>query len=110
MAAAAEPAAGRGDAAGRADRIAAAVTAVPGVAGLHPGLFGEAATYLPGRRVAGIRVGERGVDVHVSVRFGVPIPQVAERIRTAVAAIDAGAGPVTVTVEDVLPAGADGGA
>ncbi|WP_051026470.1 Asp23/Gls24 family envelope stress response protein [Nocardia higoensis] len=108
MPAAAEPAAGRDDAGGRADRIAAAVTAVPGVAGLHPGMFGEAATYLPGRRVAGIRVGERGVDIHVSVRFGVPIAQVAERIRAAVAAIDAG--PVSIMVEDVLPAGADGGA
>lgn len=108
MPAAADPAADRGGAGARADRIAAAVTAVPGVAGLHPGIFGEAATYLPGRRVTGVQVGERGVNIHVSIWFGVPIPQVTARIQAAVAAIDPG--PVVVTVEDVLPVGADGGA
>ncbi|MFD4183444.1 hypothetical protein ACFWPB_20405, partial [Rhodococcus sp. NPDC058514] len=37
-----------------ADLIADAVLAVPGVAGLHGGMFGEVATYLPGRRVLGV--------------------------------------------------------
>ena len=37
------------------DLLAAAVRAVPGVAALHPGMFGEVGTYLPGRRVPGIR-------------------------------------------------------
>ena len=39
-----------------ADVVAAAVRSVPGVAGLHAGMFGEVGTYLPGRRVAGIRI------------------------------------------------------
>ncbi|WP_067864451.1 Asp23/Gls24 family envelope stress response protein [Nocardia shimofusensis] len=109
MSAPAHPVADRDGADGRADRIAAAVVAVPGVAALHPGLFGEVATYLPGRRVAGVRVREHGVDIHVSVRFGVPIRQVAERIRTAVGAIESG--PIAVTVEDVVPpADSDDGA
>lgn len=105
MPAAADPVADRHGGDGRADRIAAAVVAVPGVAALHPGMFGEVATYLPGRRVAGVRVREHGVDVHVSVRFGVPIRQVAERIQTAVAAIESG--PIAITVEDVVPADTD---
>jgi len=72
-------------------------------------MFGEVATYLPGRRVAGVRVREPGVDIHVSVRFGVPIREVAERIQTAVAAIEPG--PIAITVEDVLPADSgEGGA
>ena len=47
------------------DRLAAAVLAVPGVEALHPGMFDEVGTYLPGRRVAGIRITDHAVDVHV---------------------------------------------
>jgi hypothetical protein len=82
------------------DRIAAAVTVVAGVAHLHGGMFGEAATYLPGRRVAGIRLGEDGTDVHVSLLFGYPLRPTAEAVRDAVAALVSG--PVHVTVEDVV--------
>ena len=35
------------------ETVAAAVLAVPGVAGLHGGAFGDVATYLPGARIAG---------------------------------------------------------
>ncbi|MFC8177628.1 MULTISPECIES: Asp23/Gls24 family envelope stress response protein [Nocardiaceae] len=81
--------------------IADAVTATAGVAGLHGGMFGEAATYLPGRRVSGVRIREDGsVDVHVILRQGSPIPATADAIRTAVAAV--ADGPVHVTVEDVI--------
>lgn len=84
-----------------ADRIAAAVTAVKGVAGLHGGMFGEVATYLPGRRVSGIRVGADRVDVHVSLALDAPVRQTATAIQRAVAAITDL--PVDVTVEDLLP-------
>ena len=82
------------------DRIAAAVTVVDGVADLHGGMFGEAATYLPGRRVAGVRLGEDGTEVHVSLLFGYPLRPTAEAVRDAVAALVPG--PVHVTVEDVV--------
>ncbi len=85
----------------QADRIAAAVLAVPGVAGLHAGSFGEVATYLPGRRVTGVRIGRDAVDVHVSVGIDVPIRPTAAAIRRAVAALSAL--PINVTVEDVVP-------
>ncbi|WP_241384600.1 Asp23/Gls24 family envelope stress response protein [Rhodococcus sp. CH91] len=86
----------------RVDRIAAAVVAVPGVAGLHAGTFGEVGTYLPGRRVPGIRLDADHAEVHVSIVFGAPVLSTAALIRQAVAALTAG--PVDVTVEDVLPA------
>ena len=83
-----------------ADVIAAAVTAVDGVADLHGGMFGEAATYLPGRRVPGIRLAEDGTEVHVSLLFGYPLRSTAEAVRDAVAPLVTG--PVHVTVEDVV--------
>jgi len=84
-----------------AERIAAAVTAVKGVAGLHAGMFGEVATYLPGRRVSGIRIGADRVDVHVSLALDAPVRSTATAIQRAVAEIaDL---PVDVTVEDLLP-------
>ena len=84
-----------------ADRVAAVVRAVPGVADLHPGMFGEVGTYLPGRRVPGVRLADTGTDVHVTVYFDSPVRDVATQIRRAVAA--AVGGPVNVTVEDVVP-------
>ncbi|PZT99525.1 MAG: hypothetical protein DI630_16650 [Gordonia sp. (in: high G+C Gram-positive bacteria)] len=87
------------------DQIAAAVTAVPGVAGLHGGMFGEVATYLPGRRIPGIRIAEQGTDVHVSVQIGAPVRSTAAAIRRVVSTLVQG--PVNVTVEDVVPVGED---
>ncbi|MBI3215411.1 MAG: Asp23/Gls24 family envelope stress response protein [Mycobacterium sp.] len=83
-----------------ADVIAAAVSAVPGVAGLHGGMFGEAATYLPGRRIPGIRLDGADTEIHVSLLFGHPIRATAEAVRDAVAGLVTG--PVHVTVEDVV--------
>lgn len=88
-----------------ADVVADVVLAVPGVAGLHGGMFGEAGTYLPGRRVAGVRLGEDGADIHLSVVFGVPVRETAEAVRRAVAALVPG--PVHVSIEDVFPAAID---
>lgn len=82
------------------DVIAAAVLAVDGVADLHGGMFGEAATYLPGRRVAGIRTGEQGTEVHVSLLFGYPLRSTAQVVRDAVAPLVSGS--VHVVVEDVV--------
>ncbi|MUL78444.1 Asp23/Gls24 family envelope stress response protein [Mycolicibacterium sp. CBMA 226] len=84
-----------------AERIAAAVTAVEGVAGLHAGMFGEVATYLPGRRVSGVRIGPDRVDVHVSLVLGVPVRPTAAAIQRAVAELVEL--PVDVTIEDLVP-------
>lgn len=84
----------------RSEDIADAVLAIDGVVGLHGGMFGEAATYLPGRRIAGIRIGEDGTEVHVSLEFGVAVRETADAVRRTVATmVD---GPVHVTVEDIV--------
>ncbi len=84
------------------DVIAAAVRAVPGVANLHTGAFGEVATYLPGRRVGGIRLLPGRCEVHVVIRWGSPVLATAAAIRAAAAA--SVTGPVDVTIEDVVVA------
>ncbi|MGC0365749.1 putative alkaline shock family protein YloU [Rhodococcus sp. 27YEA15] len=83
-----------------ADSIAVAVLAVPGVSGLHPGMFGEVGTYLPGHRVVGVRVGDAGTDIHVTVTTEASIDDTAARIRAAVAHLVTGT--VNVTVEDIV--------
>lgn len=83
----------------RSEDIADAVLAIDGVIGLHGGMFGEAATYLPGRRIAGVRSSEDGTEIHVTLEFGVAIRETADAVRRTVAAmVD---GPVHVTVEDI---------
>jgi len=84
-----------------ADRVAAAVLTVRGVTGLHGGMFGETATYLPGRRVPGVRLTENATDIHLTLTYGAPVFATAQQVRTAVAALVPG--PVNVTVEDVAP-------
>ncbi len=84
-----------------ADQVAAAVLTVRGVTGLHGGMFGETATYLPGRRVLGVRLTENVTDIHLSLAYGAPVFATAQQVRTAVAALVPG--PVNVTVEDVAP-------
>lgn len=85
-----------------ADLVATAVVSVPGVAGLHTGSFGEVATYLPGRRVNGVRLREDATEVHVTLVYGTPVLETAEKVRTAVASLVPT--PVEVTIEDIVPA------
>ena len=69
-----------------ADTVEAIVRAVPGVADLHAGMYGEVGTYLPGRRVAGIRVGDRAVEVHITAHADRPVRETAAAVRAAIAA------------------------
>ncbi len=82
-----------------ADLVSATVRAVPGVVDLHPGMFGEVATYLPGRRVTGIQVREHESHVHVVLDFAADIPHTADAIREAVEPIVGT--PVHVTIQDL---------
>jgi hypothetical protein len=67
-----------------ADRIVAAVTRCPDVAGLTqiPGM--PVATYLPGRSVSGVAVRPAEVEICLVARYGPPLPQVAGQVRQAV--------------------------
>ena len=86
-----------------ADAVAAAVRAHPAVANLDGGPFGTIACYLPGRRVVGVRVGEPGEPVEVSVvaRLGTPLPQLATELRWVITAVT-GSRVIDVTINDVI--------
>jgi len=83
-----------------ADRVADATRSVPGVTDLHTGTFGEVATYLPGRRVSGVRVLDDRCEVHIVVAWGDSVLQVAQQVQNVVALMVGT--PVDVTVEDVV--------
>jgi len=83
-----------------ADTVADIAVAVPGVRSLHPGMYGEVATYLPGRRVAGVRITDGTIEVHVVVDADAKVRRTAAAVRQAVA--DAyPTRSVDVTVEDI---------
>lgn len=70
-----------------AARIAAAVAACPDVARLYDGAVGEIATYGRGRRVGGVRMmydTSPRIEVHIVVRYGRPLPDIAEAVRAEV--------------------------
>ena len=82
------------------ESVAAAALGCPLIADLTAGRFGEVATYRPGRRIAGVRVADGDLEVHVVARWGVPLPEVAEVVRAAVTP-HAGGLPVAVYVDDI---------
>lgn len=89
-----------------ADVVSRLTLGVPGVAALHPGRFGEAATHLPGRRVTGVQVRDDLVEVHVTLLWGADVLATADAVRAAAEPVVAR--PVHVTVEDVLAPGERG--
>lgn len=75
----------------------------PAVVRMSGGAFGTVASYLPGRRVVGVRLPlaeTDPVELAVVARLGVPLPRLAEELGAAVVAV---LGPVAVdvTVADV---------
>lgn len=83
-----------------ADLVAAAARGVPGVADLHTGAFGEVATYLPGRRVDGVRLRDDVTEVHLVLRWGAPVLATADAVRATIVALVPGR--VDVAVQDVV--------
>ena len=89
-----------GDAVSPAEAVAAAAAACPGVVQLATGSPVEVATYLPGRRVHGVRLGDGVVEVHIVALTGEVLPDVAEEVRRAVATVVPGQ-TVDVFVDDL---------
>jgi uncharacterized alkaline shock family protein YloU len=81
--------------------IATAVEACPNVVEMSGGAMGTVATYLPGRRIVGVRVHNANLEVHVVGRWDVPIPTLASEIRAAVTPLLTPGRNVEVVVEDV---------
>lgn len=72
------------------DAMAAAVRGCPAVDDLDGGRLGSVATYLPGRRVAGIRIDDDRIEAHVRGVWGQPVGLIAQQIRGALAALSGG--------------------
>lgn len=94
-----------------AEAVAGAARACRGVEALLGG-FPEVATYLPGRRVLGVRVTPRVVEIQLRAAWGIPAPEVAAGVQAAVAplapgrAVDVTVGAVGDPPEVAQPAGA----
>ncbi|HUR22379.1 MAG TPA: hypothetical protein VMZ73_00760 [Acidimicrobiales bacterium] len=82
------------------EAVAAAAKGCPLVAGLAGGRFGDVATYLPGRRIVGVRQADGALEVHVVARWGTPLPELAEVVRVAITPY-AGELPVAVFIDDI---------
>ena len=90
-----------------AERLSQAVERVPTVARLSAGSTGaEVATYLPGRRVRGVRVTDDAVEIHVVARWPAVLPEVGDAVRSAVAPL-AGGRAVEVVIDDLDVPGLD---
>jgi hypothetical protein len=92
-----------------AEAVADVVLAHPSVVRLSGGPFGTIASYLPGRRVVGVRLPLRETDpveIAVVARMGSVLPLMAAELGVAVVAV---LGPVAldVTVTDVETAPAE---
>ena len=85
-----------------ADLVAERVLAVPSVLSLDGGRVGAIATYLPGRRVAGVSWREDACEVSVVLRLSDrPLPELADEVRRAVEPVSEGRA-VHVVISDVL--------
>ena len=82
------------------DEVVRAVEDCPSVARMAPGAVVEVATYLPGRRVPGVRLGDGVLEVHVVARYGQALPDVAEEVRRALVDV-VGRRPIAVFIEDL---------
>jgi hypothetical protein len=90
------------------DVVAEAALACPTVAGLSGGVAGEVATYLPGRRVRGVRIDGSTVTVHVVGRYGPSMTEISTDVTRAVTPL-AGGRQVSVVIEDLAePGSVDG--
>jgi hypothetical protein len=88
------------------DVVAAAVLACPHVVGLRSapmsGVGAEVATYLPGRRVNGVRLTESAVAVRVVGWFGPSVAELASEVRAAVKAVVPTAETIDVFIDDLI--------
>lgn len=82
------------------DRVAEVARAVAGVVDLTGGPLDSAATYLPGRRVPGVRLDESTIAVHLVVTMERPVREVAADVHRALGEAFAGR-TVEVVIEDV---------
>ena len=72
-----------------------------GVAGLGSGLLGAAATYLPGRQVAGVRVNPGVLEIEVRAKWGMRVDEIVDCIRSSLASVAPGR-RIDITIADIV--------
>jgi hypothetical protein len=82
------------------DAVAAIVRGCAGVSALDGGLYGEVASYLPGRTVPGVAVDDSRIRVQVRSQWGVPATEVAALITAGLAPL-AGPRAIDVAIADI---------
>ena len=82
------------------DEVVRAVEGCPSVARMAAGAVVEVATYLPGRRVPGVRLGDDVLEVHVVACYGQALPDVADEIRRALVDV-VGRRRIAVFIDDL---------
>lgn len=82
------------------DAVVSAVLACPYVSRLSGGRIGEVATYLPGRSVAGVRLTDDEVQVHIVARYGPTADEISAQVRAAVTPLAVGRS-VAVGIDDL---------
>lgn len=86
------------------DAVAAAVRSCPGVDDLDDGpINARLATYLPGRKIDGLKITADTLTVQIRSMWGVPVTEVGAQIRLAVVHLVAGR-RVDIIVADLTPA------
>jgi uncharacterized alkaline shock family protein YloU len=88
------------DATSRAEVIAAAVAACPGVVRISDSIR----SYLSGRTVDGVVITDDRVEVAIIAEYGPPLPELTERLGTALAA-ELGGKALWVRVDDIVTPG-----
>lgn len=89
------------------DAVATAVRGCPAVDDLDGGRLGGVGTYLPGRRVPGIRIDDDRIEVHVRGVWNQPAGVIAQQIRAALATLSGGR-IIDVVLTDVAEPGQAG--
>lgn len=79
-------------------RLAEATEECPSVARLHAG---PAASYLPGKRVPGISIGDDTVTVHVDLAYPATVATLGQELRTALRGLTDGR-RLAISVDDVI--------
>jgi hypothetical protein len=90
------------------DRVVAAAEDCPAVDALVEGPPAMAATYLPRRRVTGIRIEDGVVTIQVRLRWGSTVGELARQVWSAVLPL-AGRNRVDIVVADITEPATSGG-
>ena len=88
------------------DAVHTAVSDCPGVARVGGGSLAALTTYLPGRRIPGIRISPESVEIEVAVQWGATVADLSRDIHAAVAGLVSGR-RVDVTIADIVLPGED---